>query len=191
MIFDTTSVNNTTSLPLVVWNIGNADLDVTDVSVSGSAFGVDMTSFTVLPGDSAVVMVSFMPDAQGMFEETLQVVSNDGSSPTEVTLSGYGQLGTGLFENPGHGQDLTAYPNPFDGKVVISYEDPDQQAFPLRIFNLLGGLVVELPAGSVNHGKSLYSWNGNNNSGEQVPSGIYFGVIGPSGQEKNIKIIKR
>lgn len=191
LIFDTTTVNNTTSLPLVVWNIGNADLEVTDVTVSGSAFGVDITSFTVVPGDSAIVMVEFMPDAQGMFEEILQVVSNDGSSPTEIGLSGYGQLGTGLFENRGNGPELTAYPNPFDGKVVISFKDPGQEARPLRIFNLLGGQVVELPAESVNHGNTYYSWNGISNSGEQVPSGIYFGVTGPSGKEKNIKIIKR
>jgi photosystem II stability/assembly factor-like uncharacterized protein len=97
MVFDTTTVNNTSIMPLLVWNIGNATLEITDITLSSPVFGVNGTTFSVEPGDSVIVMVSFTPGMPGMFEETLQIVSNDGSSPAGVSLSGYGELGTGMF----------------------------------------------------------------------------------------------
>ena len=189
--FDTTTVNNTSSMPLVVWNISNADLEVTDIILSGSAFGVDMTNFTVVPGDSTVVTVSFTPDMEGEYAESLEIISNDNGSPTAVILNGYAVLETGILESRNETDDFTAYPNPFDRSVKIQYTAAENATSNLKIYNLFGGLVAELSADHTNGRRSSFSWDGSNLEGKQVNTGIYFGVIEAAGSDKNIKIIKR
>ena len=142
--FDTTTVNNTSTQSIEIWNIGNATLEVSDINISGTAFEVDMTSFTVEPGENQVVEVSFTPDAQGDYEETLEIVSNDLGSPALVALSGYGELGTGILARMNENMNLTAYPNPFDNKIIISYTSAPDQPENLIIYNMLGGLVMEM-----------------------------------------------
>ena len=189
--FDTILVNNTVALPLTVWNIGNASLEVTDITLNNNVFSADLTSFTLEPGDSAVVMVSFTPDSQGLFEGVLQVVSNDAGSPAEVMLTGYGALGTGMTESGRAPGMLSAYPNPFDENLTVVYTGTALKEPVLIIFDLLGGLVAEVrPEGST-PGHSTYTWDGTGYSSEQVPSGIYFGVVRTPDAEENIKIIKR
>lgn len=191
MVFDTTTVNNISTMPLVIWNIGNADLEITDITTSSVAFDVDVTNLTIVPGDSAVVMVDFAPDMQGEYTETLEIFSNDPGSPTQVALSGYAELGTGIFTGKDHSEDFSAYPNPFDSYVNIHFKSASNAPALIRIYNLFGSLVAELKPNSVNSDGTTFTWDGASLDGVQVNSGIYFGIIESSGTEKNIKIIKR
>ena len=66
------------------------------------------------------------------------------------------------------------YPNPFNQKTTISYSLTNSGQVTLKIFNLRGELVKTLvhqfqPAGV--HG---VTWDGTNDRGEAVASGIYF-----------------
>ncbi len=71
--------------------------------------------------------------------------------------------------------ELTVYPNPFNPSTKISFNLPDVLPVTLQIFNLQGqrvkSLIVEnvLPAG-----RHVFSWDGKNDTGVLVPSGIYF-----------------
>jgi hypothetical protein len=175
----------------VIWNIGNADLEVSDIEVSNEVFSADMTGFTVLPGDSAVVTVTFSPMEEGTYEATLQVTSNDESSPTTVDLMAYAELGTGMTSYQSGPEIISAYPNPFNDEVKIHFQSGSHAQDVLKVYNLFGGLVKELsPDHSAGKG-SIYIWDGTNGAGEQVPSGIYFGIIEAPGLERSIKIIRR
>lgn len=190
IIFDSTLIDNTTTKILEVWNIGNATLEVTGVNVSGNAFEADMTSFSVEPGAYQGIEVSFTPDAQGAYSETLEIVSNDSGSPAVVALSGYGELGTGIFTK-NENVNLSAYPNPFENNINVSYPSGSTETENLVIYNMLGGFVMEVSPNVSQDGTVKYNWDGRNLSGEAVPSGIYFGVLRTPESEKSIKLIKK
>lgn len=191
VVFDTTTVNNTSIEMVGVSNIGNITLEVSSVNISGGAFDVDLSSFSLEPGETQNLTVSFTPDAQGLFEESMEIESNDASSPAVVSLSGYGQLGTGIFYQSNQAEDLKAYPNPFNSRVEIRFKSAQTASLTIRIYNMFGGLVKEIEqenAGSATH---EYVWQGTDQAGEQVPSGIYFGVVEDGKTKNSIKLIKR
>jgi len=66
------------------------------------------------------------------------------------------------------------YPNPFNPETTISYNMPMAGAVNLSVYNLKGQLVRSLVNGNVAAGDHRIVWNGTDNNGNGVPSGIYF-----------------
>ncbi len=66
------------------------------------------------------------------------------------------------------------YPNPFNPDTKLSFDLPQAQNVSLEVYNLLGQHVKTLANGMYDAGSHTVSWNGTNNNGEDVPSGIYF-----------------
>jgi parallel beta-helix repeat protein len=67
------------------------------------------------------------------------------------------------------------YPNPFNPSTTIHYEIPDDGAnVTISIYNSLGELVKTVAVGTQDAGRYDIVWNGTNDSGERVGSGIYF-----------------
>ena len=68
---------------------------------------------------------------------------------------------------------LTNYPNPFNPTTTIGLSLPVASDWSVRIYNIAGQLVKDYSgyaeAGSVN-----VTWNGSDNNGSSVASGIYF-----------------
>jgi len=91
--FQDTYVGENSSETLTISNTGNATLEVTDITSTGNVFTVNMTSFTVEPGNIQEVIVTFTPDDELLFEGILQIESNDPQTGTiEVALSGNGMI---------------------------------------------------------------------------------------------------
>jgi chitinase len=68
----------------------------------------------------------------------------------------------------------TNFPNPFNPSTTISYELPNVSKVKIDIYNIRGELIKNLYNGTKNKDKHSIIWKGNNNSGKNVPSGIYF-----------------
>ncbi|MEZ4654455.1 MAG: FlgD immunoglobulin-like domain containing protein [Candidatus Eisenbacteria bacterium] len=68
-----------------------------------------------------------------------------------------------------HGQDATAWPNPFQSTVRLRL--PNGTQTPVRILDVTGRVVRELATPV--EGAS-WSWDGRDASGREVPAGIYF-----------------
>jgi len=66
------------------------------------------------------------------------------------------------------------YPNPFNPTTTISFELPKAQTVELRIFNLNGQIVRTLVNGSFTAGVHQVVWDGRDQQGGQVTSGIYY-----------------
>ena len=80
---------------------------------------------------------------------------------------------TALFQN---------YPNPFNPETWIPYQLSEPGYVTLTIYDLQGKLVRTLPlgyrqAGAYLNKKEAAYWNGRNNQGESVSSGVYFYTI--------------
>ncbi len=68
-----------------------------------------------------------------------------------------------------------AVPNPFNPMTVISYELPEPGTVSLRIFDASGKLVRVLVDGQWRTvGIQHVSWDGRDNEGRSLPSGVYF-----------------
>ncbi len=66
------------------------------------------------------------------------------------------------------------YPNPFNPTTTITYTLPEDGVVTIKVFNTLGQEIKTLINGYSNKGSHSVMWDGNNNSGQQVTSGIYF-----------------
>ena len=66
------------------------------------------------------------------------------------------------------------YPNPFNFGTLIKYALPEESNVRLVIYNLLGQKVKELVEKTQSPGYYTIYWDGKDNRGENVGSGIYF-----------------
>ena len=69
------------------------------------------------------------------------------------------------------------YPNPFNPETTIKYAIPSQAHVTLRIYNLQGQLVRALVDERKSPGYYRVVWNGSNDAGARVSSGIYLYTI--------------
>ncbi|MDP8202931.1 MAG: T9SS type A sorting domain-containing protein [Candidatus Tenebribacter mawsonii] len=66
------------------------------------------------------------------------------------------------------------YPNPFNPTTTISYSLPLEGKVSLNVYNVKGQLVRQLIDGNQLEGHYEVVWNGKDNNGKSVSSGIYF-----------------
>lgn len=66
------------------------------------------------------------------------------------------------------------YPNPFNPITVITFTIPDKERVTLSIYNMLGEQVKTLVDKPLAAGKYDIDWDGTDNTGAKVTSGIYF-----------------
>jgi len=76
---------------LVIANQGTDDLSVTDIVSDNGDYTVDIANFSVNPGASQEVEVTFAPSVAGVIAGTLTILSNDADEPAvTVALTGTG-----------------------------------------------------------------------------------------------------
>ena len=66
------------------------------------------------------------------------------------------------------------YPNPFNPSTTIKYTLPKESNVQLAIYDITGSEVKTLVAGNQPVGYMEVIWDGKNNNGSQVSSGIYI-----------------
>jgi hypothetical protein len=66
------------------------------------------------------------------------------------------------------------YPNPFNPQTNIEFSLPTAQFVSISVFNLLGQQVRSLVNDRIEAGNHTVCWNGKNDLGVDVPSGMYF-----------------
>ncbi len=69
------------------------------------------------------------------------------------------------------------YPNPFSKETTISFELQARTDVNVTIVNLVGQKITTLMSSEKSAGSYKVSWNGTDNSGNMVNSGIYFYTI--------------
>ncbi len=91
--------------------------------------------------------------------------------PFGLTVTTLGEVKrSALFQN---------FPNPFNPETWLPYQLAADAPVSFRIYNAHGQLMLELNLGTQAAGKYLNRdaaayWDGRNQSGEMVSSGIYF-----------------
>jgi hypothetical protein len=138
LVFDTTIVNQTSVKTLLISNSGNAILDVSNINFSIPEFTTNLNIFSVEPGDSQELEVTFAPTLQMMYNGTLQIESNDLNTGTvEIELSGYGKLEVGVQSLSD--KNIHIYPNPVKNEIYITNIEEGE----VYLYNFTGKLVLQ------------------------------------------------
>ncbi|MBU1101488.1 MAG: T9SS type A sorting domain-containing protein [Bacteroidetes bacterium] len=69
------------------------------------------------------------------------------------------------------------YPNPFNPSTVISFTLPKNSNVDLTIYNINGEVVRSLVNENMFAGTHKVTWNGDDNAGAKVSSGVYFYLL--------------
>jgi len=89
--FGDVKVGTPTSQLITLTNTGNASLNITGISASGSGFTASGNSNTVLaPNQSENVYVNFTPASEGSANGTVGIVSNAMNAMVSISVSGTG-----------------------------------------------------------------------------------------------------
>lgn len=68
-----------------------------------------------------------------------------------------------------------SYPNPFNNSTNIVFNLPEaNKGVKVNIYNSIGESVGTIELGDLNGGACSVQWNGKDNYGRDVSSGIYF-----------------
>jgi hypothetical protein len=79
------------------------------------------------------------------------------------------------------------FPNPFNPSTRIQFALPTKGHVSLKIYNVAGQLVKTLQDGVMDAGSHEISWDGSNNLGANVASGVYFYKINAGDNYENMK----
>ncbi|MFQ5583268.1 MAG: FlgD immunoglobulin-like domain containing protein, partial [Calditrichia bacterium] len=81
------------------------------------------------------------------------------------------------------------YPNPFNPTTTIKYGIPETGNVSVVVYNTLGQKVRTLVSGNQEAGYYEVIWDGTNNIGQNVGSGIFFYRVESNGQAAVRKMI--
>ena len=93
------------------------------------------------------------------------------------------------IDKPDHFTLSQNYPNPFNPTTRINCYIPSTGKVRVRIFNINGSLIKEIYAGEKEKGQHVFMWDGKNNHGSQVASGVYLFNIRFDNLQSTKKII--
>ena len=88
---------------------------------------------------------------------------------------------------------IQAYPNPFNPTTTLNVnlpKDVDFNSLNMKIFNILGEEVMSFNASQYFDKRNFQlKWNGTNNYGESVSTGIYFFVLSTKDIRQTVKLM--
>lgn len=151
IIWDTSKVNY-----ISAWK-GNSDINIAGYSVN------DVVKFKIYSNEFETTF-----EADGNFEESGMELF-EGKSYSKVNIS----ANPGII--PNEYKLLQNYPNPFNPSTTISYFLPKPTQVYLVVYNILGEKVKTLVNEEIQK-TGIYKvlWNGDNDFGYKLSSGVYF-----------------
>ena len=100
-----------------------------------------------------------------------------------------GYLSIGEANQPNQLHLMQNYPNPFNPSTTINYTLAEPSAVSLKIYDMLGREVISLTDQIQVAGEYELEWDGLNESGVQVSTGVYLAQLEAGATTKTIKMI--
>jgi hypothetical protein len=126
---------------------------------------------TAVNGNGCLIQLKFITN-QPEFEVTeVGLLDIDGNIDMLGTMTARGEIVSGIPEVCELYQNC---PNPFVVNTSIEYGIPVSMAVKLAVYNIAGQEVRTLADGVKEAGYHTVRWDGNDNNGSKVNSGIYF-----------------
>jgi glucuronoarabinoxylan endo-1,4-beta-xylanase len=141
-------------------------------NVIASRYPVRNASVTFIDNADTTRRFSALTDASGNYQIGLptSVESNANTSPARFELA-------------------QTYPNPFSSSAAIPYQIKRESDVQITIYNILGRAVRTFNVGQQSIGLHSVLWDGRNDLGERVASGVYFYGLRAGGESRVRKLI--
>ena len=181
--FDSTEVNNSMEQVITLSNTGDLPLVIYNIQLSSETDAYSLitdSTYTIDSGEKVEITIEFAPKVAGSHNAVLFIESNDENN-SAVTLNLVGHAlknattSVDKFDNfPTEFKLNQNYPNPFNPSTTVKYELPKDANVNLTVYNLKGQKVVTLTNENQSAGYHSVLWNGINEMGQKVSSGVYF-----------------
>jgi hypothetical protein len=161
-----------------------------------------------LPLDTTQYFTIRIPDYQGDIDSVqFEIIDTDGKRLAGVVLQSNGNIlgvsdSTGILVPQGPTAIVESSkdnipevyalrqntPNPFNPSTKIKYDIPKKGRVKIAVYNMLGQLVITLVDKHHNPGRYSIIWDGTNNYGQKVATGIYLYRLGAGDKQLNRKM---
>jgi len=195
-------VNTVNTTDFLIINYGTdtltgtlSDTDVFDITIEnavvrGKGKSRDVLEYSIPPQSYARVIVNFTPTAVGEYSDILTITSND-PQLTQTTFDISAVVVQQQDANDDNNPAVTAlignYPNPFNPTTSIKFSLANDSRVSIEIYNLKGQKVKTLVNDNFTTGTHSVTWNGDDNQGSKVTSGIYFYQLNSGGKYTSTK----
>lgn len=181
-------------LPIIIDTMLETSLSYNEMKIQGNyLYGIGAEYLKVID-----ISNLFNPHIIGSFFPANYVATED-----NIVIASYSDFGFYIFKNTliigiknrdvqllHHRFELYPnYPNPFNGSTTIRYYIPHDSKVELTIFNILGQEVRTLINKQQMKGNYSLVWDGKNNQGMEVSSGVYIYRLTSESFSKSRKLL--
>lgn len=194
--FGSLQVGLTRTMALAIFSVGAGPLTIDSAVIKNHTQGIEVTTpwpFVLGPISTDSIHVAWTPVTTGSLRDTLLIYHRDtlAVNPKVVRLQinvltdigDAGQVGPsafGLHQN---------YPNPFNPSTDIGYDVPEASFVKLNVYSVLGQQVRSLVHGMAPAGRHTARWDGRNDRGQAVGSGLYLYRLEANGRSWTKKMV--
>lgn len=187
--FDTVAWGDTAHKNLLVKNIGNTTLHVSNIASDNEVFLAKPKQFNLEPFEQELVDVAFFPSGNNYFSGNLFLYSDDTAhNPKLIPVAGWGTNSVIIDEN-GANDIFYIGPNPFNQEIVIEWNALKTEIYEIMVYDLTGEIIQLEKMHCKERQTFSYTWNGHNMKGEPVAKGIYLLTIKNGEHRTSFKII--
>jgi len=143
-----------------------------DIEIKGAILSENQTTVHLVTSNHEfnfeyTVAISGVQDLAG------NTISGDASA-TYTLASDEGPSTNTSYQTPTSFSLFQNYPNPFNPETEIRFFLDEERKIELKVYNQLGQVVKTLVQNSMSTGFHTIVWDGTNNEGNEVPSGVYI-----------------
>lgn len=185
------NLNVPQALATNIWDMG-LELIITEplpgssIELTGYNVYID-DAFTVFTEETTIELTQYL-----IYGETynLGVTAQYGSEyQSEMINIDVVYLYTSVGEDIENFQSLFCYPNPFNPQTTIVFSLAEKSKTALKIYNAKGELIRTLVDADYDKGNYRCIWDGSDDAGKDVTSGIYFYHLTTSESVKSGKMV--
>ena len=187
----------------ITFNLYNTSIDTVIVTFLGSFpfnYYIDEELFiigsygvvfdVIIPPDSTFSTIPYVHTENvsngnhtlvGEFES---IPNNWISNPISITI---GQVSADFYESHKIGFQLSNYPNPFNPSTPIEFLIQNDSEIDISIYNIKGQIINTLTQNEYTKGSHSIIWNGDDQMGKSVSSGIYYYKLNVNGITEAVK----
>ena len=173
LLFGTTYLDSTKTKTINIINHSINYLEIDSIYTHSTQFSVSSINFPVqIALDSITFVVSFAPDSNIDFVDTLFILNNLYLTPYSIQLRGKGVTPVRtLGESNDHFifKLSNNFPNPFNPATRIKFQLAEKIHVKISVYNLLGEEISILVDGEKSAGTYEVEFDGTN-----LPSGVYL-----------------
>ncbi|MBU1071799.1 hypothetical protein KKG45_00980 [bacterium] len=152
---------------------------------------LDVESGTLPQGGNQPVTLTYDATglADGVYTAYVLIAHNAGGGPEVVTVTLTVESSTGAGDTPRTLVLAGNYPNPFNPSTKVIFSLPRAGEVDLDVVDVRGHLVRALHSGPMAAGRHGVAWDGTDDLGHGVASGVYFARLRHDGRELTHKML--